>query len=971
MYLVSAPHPRSHWRTVVSVSSILLLAASAAHAQTTGATFGEVVRLGGTPSDIVLDEARGRLYLVNSNANRVDVYDYNAKRLLQYIPVGLQPLAAAMSMDKQWLYVTNNSSSTLSVIDLGTNTLVRSVSLPARPEGVEVGFDGRVLISTLGTGVNNANNTLLIYDAAQTLQQIIPVQFPPPPATPTTLPPTQSRPVTLFRGKLQRTPDGRFIVGVSTINNNSSTYMFLYEVASGVILKSRNVGGQSTVISMAPDGSRFMAGFSLYDTQTLALIAQQNTANAPFPMPAGFNTLQNVGGSSFSPDGQTLYSAFNVAPFTQPATRPSAAILLYSDTRSLGLQMGIKMPESIVAKMVLTSDGEHAWGLSESGLIYLPLGRLYEYPILAPETTQVFLAQDDCARGIVRAQLRINNLGKGKLTYSVPNPGASLVVQASSGLAPSTIEFVMESGRAGVVRQAGTNLTTGTQTLSGAPLNINLASVEAINIPNTIRVYMNYRQPDQRGLIVPVPVVLDNSQGLLDMQLDEARGKLYLANAGFNRLEVFDLAKQRLLAPIPVCQLPRQMALGSDGATLYVACAGTEGIAIVDLESGKMVGEIEFPPIPRAGNAAPVTPQTLAVGLSGLQFIMSNGTQWRVVGNSAIPRTPSPIVGVQGNGQQTAIASPSQMIASADFSTILVLGASGIAYLYDALADTYTTSRQLFNNPLISYYGTLGISPDLSYMLANGLILNNSLSVIGGAERPGVITTTAPGQPGQPPVTTVVSAGQRNVAAVAPVTGASFVRLTTPVRQNIGTATRDDVRTTLEMVDVTSGTESLLGVVPENPVTSVFGQGLSRIRPRMMVVDSAGRFAYAITLSGLSVISLTPSTASSRPAVPAGARGLVNSSNGTQNVRPGDFVTVLGNSLAAPASAEQIPLPTVLGGSCVVLNDMALPLISTSPTQISAQLPEDMRPGIYVMQVRSLTTAQASDPVVVNVQRAQ
>ena len=51
---------------------------------------------------------------------------------------------------------------------------------------------------------------------------------------------------------------------------------------------------------------------------------------------------------------------------------------------------------SIIAKMVMTSDSADAWGLSESGLMHLPLSTLYNYPILQPETTQVFLAVDDC-----------------------------------------------------------------------------------------------------------------------------------------------------------------------------------------------------------------------------------------------------------------------------------------------------------------------------------------------------------------------------------------------------------------------------------------------------------------------------------------------------------------------------------------------------------------------------------------------
>src|SRR5437763_1241763 len=86
--------------------------------QTTGATFGDVIKLGGTPSDIVLDESRSRLYLVNSNTGNVDIYDYANKVLATSIRVGSTPVAAATSMDGSKLYVSNNASSSLSVIDL-------------------------------------------------------------------------------------------------------------------------------------------------------------------------------------------------------------------------------------------------------------------------------------------------------------------------------------------------------------------------------------------------------------------------------------------------------------------------------------------------------------------------------------------------------------------------------------------------------------------------------------------------------------------------------------------------------------------------------------------------------------------------------------------------------------------------------------------------------------------------------------
>src|SRR5271170_3959396 len=98
----------------------------AALAQTTGATFGDVIRLGGTPSDIVLDETRGRLYLVNANTNQVNIYDYVNNDVAASITVGTTPVAAAISMDGHYLYVSNNGSSTLSVIDLTISQVIQT-----------------------------------------------------------------------------------------------------------------------------------------------------------------------------------------------------------------------------------------------------------------------------------------------------------------------------------------------------------------------------------------------------------------------------------------------------------------------------------------------------------------------------------------------------------------------------------------------------------------------------------------------------------------------------------------------------------------------------------------------------------------------------------------------------------------------------------------------------------------------------
>jgi hypothetical protein len=729
------------------------------------------------------------------------------------------------------------------------------------------------------------------------------------------------------------------------------------------VLRNRTVAGASSVLSMAPDGSRFMAGMAMYDITTLNVIAQENNANAPFPFTGAFNTQQNVGGSVFSPDGTTLYAAFNTAANTTPAPPPLATTLLVNDPSNLAIRLGIRLPESIVAKIVMRSDGTEAWGASDSGVVHLPLGQLYSYPIIAPETTQVFLANDDCNRGVATGTLKVNNLGKGRMTFSVVSPGtAAVVYQQSSGLAPASVTFTMEPGRSGVVRQPGTNLWTGAGTQQGTAVNVTLSSPEAINIPPTIRMYMNYRGSDQRGMIYPIPTG-PNGEGLQDVVLDEARSRLYITNSAYNRIEIFDTVNQVFLNPLPVGQMPHQIAMSTDGSQLYVGNTGGESISIVDLNLGKVVDTVQFPAIPRQGNSTVISPRAMAMGLFGLQFLMSDGSQWEVQnGDQATVRPADTVTPVKLAGSPNL-----GMIATPDNQFILTLNGSGLAYLYDGTQDTYVGSRQLITGTIQGYYGVRGAGPAGSFLLTDGLIMNSSLVAVGGSAQPGATQTTITGGPGIGIgiTTTVINTGNRNVSAVAPLGGTAFLRLTTPVRQSITTATRDDSRTTLERVDLVTGEDTLAAVVPENPQTEVFGTTRSNINPRWMVVNSAGTVAYAVTLSGLSVIPLPANGGDPTPVI--ASSGIVNSADGTFNFTPGSFITITGSNLAAAAVAQTTPPPTVLGGSCVTFGDVSLPLLATSPGQITAQVPDTLPAGTQVVQVRSLATAQDSAPVIITV----
>ena len=961
-------------RPGILASTVVLLAGMALRA----ATFGAPVSVTGGPLDLVLDEKRNQLYLVDFNTNQVRVYSIAGRRFLPPIPVGMQPAGAAISRDAQFLYVTNFGGSSLSVIDLDQSAVLRTVTLPARPEGVAVGGDGRVLITTLGSGpVGAPQDTLLIFHPdASGAGQIVSVSVPPPPPAPPQLPPQIPGRIYLsFRGRLEATRDGRFIIGLNTPANNN-TVVFVYEAASGQVLRSRSVPGISTVLSVSPDGRSFMAGLRLFDTATLNVLAQFDANNAPFPLAGNFNLLQNVGGSVFSPDGSTLYGAFNVAPLVTGG-RPNSTTLLITNPRNLAVRLGIQLPESILGKIVSRSDGRELYALSETGLLLLPVATLDQFPILMPETEVIRLTGNQCDRIGSSAVVRIQNAGRGVLRFTVAPPpaAAGLLVQAQGQQPPASVRFTMNLA---TPRRVGTTTT-----------QVTLQSQEAINIPPAIRVFQNWLNAETRATTIPVPVVSE-AEGLADLLVDDERQRVYVANSGKNQVEVFDMREEKFREPIEVGQFPRSLAFSTDRRTLYVANSGGEWISMVDLGAGREYDRIRFPPAPFGFAQGPFTPRVIAQGLYGLQIFASTaantpGTLWSASTRTAVPRNLSGAIGAP------TLAVPVSMAATPGNEAIMVLAGTGIAYLYDSLSDDYVLGRTVMNAPLNSFYGTVAAGPQGRYFLANRAILNSTLvptgGFTGGAGTPGPPLPPTPGpapgpapgpvprpdgqpgagqqEPGQQPEPEPSGpfAELRNVPAMVAVDANTFARFSTAPQATATAQPTGDPQPKVELIDIR--TERVLDSVPlsEGPSTAVFGAARVNVAGRLMGVDARATRAYVITASGLSVAEINAGLPPVSVTVNRG--GVVNAASFGSDIAPGSLISIFGQTLAGAAAAGSLPLPSVLGGSCVTLNDVALPLVMTSPGQINAQVPPNFRPGTYPLVVRSLdrAVAGAASPV--------
>src|SRR5437764_8743266 len=107
------------------------------------ATFGTVVPHAQPLADLVIDEARRRLYVVNTASNQVEVYATNVSppRQTNIVKTEATPLALAMSRPQgnpamsRYLYVVCYDASALDIIDLNSATFAtRSVALAAKPQ---------------------------------------------------------------------------------------------------------------------------------------------------------------------------------------------------------------------------------------------------------------------------------------------------------------------------------------------------------------------------------------------------------------------------------------------------------------------------------------------------------------------------------------------------------------------------------------------------------------------------------------------------------------------------------------------------------------------------------------------------------------------------------------------------------------------------------------------------------------------
>ena len=619
-------------------------------------TFGTVVALGGHSADLVLDEPRRLLYVANFTANRVDVVSIDSGTVERSINVASQPSSVALSPDGKYLLVghygnfaaPDSPRNALTVIEVDSRNK-QTFALSDPPFGVAFGIDGKALVVT--------SAQFILFDPEFGTMQVLDTVSG---VTAKTLPqPPVNFPTQIVGASLQTSADGLKIYGLT------DTILIRYDVAthyvsSGGYVAEPPLGPRA--VSVAKDGSYYLAGWAMFDSQSVL---------SQFPNPKG---LLNVGSHAIDSERGVVYAEVPEGVATTSgggsATPGSEslppAFLMVTDADNLAVRERLKLSEHLAGKGVLSSDGLVMYALSESGVMILPVGRVYERPRVAALQEDLVFRSNGCNPGVVTQDLTIVDPSGANTEFSLSTVTPGIRISPSRGVTPLTVQVSIDPGS--FVNQKGTQTTA-----------IVIRSATAVNIPKTVRVLINLPEPDQRGTMVNVP------GRLVDLLADPARNRFFILRQDTNEVLVFDGSSYRQLAALRAGNTPTSMAITFDRRYLLVGNDNSQYANVFDLETLQQGPPIRFPfgHYPRA-LAASARSILAATRVAGAKHTIDRVDLY---GRQAIEL---PTLGIY----QNTININTALVASSNGGSIMAAQADGNVLLYNANADTFTISRK-------------------------------------------------------------------------------------------------------------------------------------------------------------------------------------------------------------------------------------------------------------------------------------
>jgi uncharacterized protein (TIGR03437 family) len=874
--VVPAPRGQNAIRAaIIALAAFVTLPLTAA-----AATFGTVVPIPGLISDIALDQTRGVVYAANFTASRIETISMGTQALQPSIPIAAQPSTLSLSPDGHYLVVGHYAAPTapspaLTILDLsGANgSYTRTLSLGS----------ASVLSVAFGNGpqalVVHSNGISLLDPSTGTLTTVSPNNLPcdvnPPLCN---LPvPWSTFPAQIIRASSGVSGDGnRIVVLVQAAKAPVVQYVVQYDIAAANL----SVIGITSVPALGPvgvsvdqTGTTFLAGWSLNDRDLHDL--------AQFPYAQG---ALNVGGHAFDWAKNLVYA--QVPMSTGTTSGPPVLHVMVSD--NLSVREKFQLRENLAGKALLSGDNMYA--ISDSGLTIFPIGALSTvHRVQAVQEDLVFFGSG-CNQTVVTQFLDVVDPSGANtaFTLNVNSPGVKL--SAASGTTPARIQVTIDP-------------TVFQDQKGTATVQLQLASTQAVNVPQPVRLLINTRDPDQQGVIHNVP------GKIVDVLADPQRDRFYMIRQDKNQVLVYDGTSFNQIGTLRTGNTPVQMTIFNDfilGSWLLVANDNSQVISVFDLNTLKPLAPIYLPGGLYARSIALSDySKILATTRRAAEYCLKSPAGWSplVSVNLAFGVANAP----QAIGIFENCADPNGALVASPSAQMMFLPMSdGTVALFDSHVNAFISSRK----NLTSLSGAYAALSD-NLFLADNHVFNAAMVEVGNVNLLGAKSSGAMVVDGRGLISMTPSAARSGV--IQRFSMNQFASIS-PVRNAEAASTPDNL--TSAAVDQTG--QTILS----------FLRTMAPLSNRNSIVQ--------LSTSGFMTMPWAFDTGLQPPVITA----ITNAADGGTDVAPGGLISIWGSNLSSStAQAGQVPQPRGLGDACIYANSLAMPLFFVSPNQINAQLP--------------------------------
>jgi YVTN family beta-propeller protein len=158
---------RAKLRPVLTTLALLLLLLVPATAQPVSAqTVVATVTVGSFPFGVAVNSTTNRIYVTNATSSTVSVIDGATNTVVATVPVGNTPYQVDVNPSTNRIYVANSVSNDVSVINGATNTVVATVPVGSQPLSVAVNSStNRIYVSSWGSDnvsvIDGVTNTVV------------------------------------------------------------------------------------------------------------------------------------------------------------------------------------------------------------------------------------------------------------------------------------------------------------------------------------------------------------------------------------------------------------------------------------------------------------------------------------------------------------------------------------------------------------------------------------------------------------------------------------------------------------------------------------------------------------------------------------------------------------------------------------------------------------------------------------------